>query len=150
MLVRARLFLAALALVATAGLSHGTFVSLSAQQQAPAPAAAGPVFEIRTYVASAGKLEALKTRFRDHTIRIFARHNMKSIAYWIPADGPGANSTLIYVLQHPSREAAAANWAAFNQDPEWVKVRTESNKDGNIVARAESYFANPADFSPIK
>jgi hypothetical protein len=118
--VRARLFLAAVALVATAGLSHGTIASLSAQQPAPA----GRVFEVRTYVASAGKFEDLKARFRDHTIRIFDRYDMKSVAYWIPVDGPGANSTLIYVISHASREAAAKSWAAFNQDPEWVKVRT--------------------------
>lgn len=146
MSVRARVVLAALALMVVAGLSvRSTVVPVSAEQ-----APATRVFEVRTYVASSGKLDALKARFRDHTIRIFNRHNMTSIAYWQPADGPGANSTLTYILAHESREAAAKNWAAFNADPEWVKVRAASNVDGNIVARVDSYFANPADFSPIK
>ena len=144
--VRARLIFAALALVATAGLSYGTVASVSAQQPAPA----GRIFEVRTYVASAGKLDELKARFRDHTIRIFDRHDMKSVAYWTAADGPGATTTLTYIISHESREAAARNWAAFNADPEWVKVRTASNANGNIVARVDSYFANPTDFSPIK
>lgn len=144
MSVRA-IVLALLALVAAAGYS-AHIVPVSAQQAA----AAGPVFEVRTYVASAGKLEELKTRFRDHTIRIFDRHDMKSVAYWTPVDGPGATTTLTYVLMHPSREAAQQNWAAFNQDPEWVKVRTASNANGNLVARVDSYFATPADFSPVK
>ena len=144
MSVRARLLVAILSI---ATLSGTTLIPLAAQQPAPAAAPAGPVFEVRTYVASAGKFDALQARFRDHTIRIFARHGMKSIAYWIPAD---QRNTLVYIIQHESREAAAANWKAFQSDPEWVKVAAASNVDGNIVARTESYFATPADYSPIK
>ncbi|MEO8481689.1 MAG: NIPSNAP family protein [Acidobacteriota bacterium] len=112
--------------------------------------AADRVFEMRTYTASAGKFENVKTRFRDHTIRIFNRHGMESIGYWTPADAPGAGTTLVYIIAHASREQAVKNWAAFNADPEWVKVRADSNVDGNIVAKAESVFLNPVDFSPIK
>lgn len=147
MSLRARVLLTALVLTASVGLSYrATVTTMSAQQSAPA----SRVFEVRTYVASAGKLDALKARFRDHTISFFNQHGMTSIAYWQPADGPGANSTLIYILAHESREAAQKNWAAFNADPGWVKVRNESNADGNLVAKVESYFANPSDFSPIK
>lgn len=147
MSVRARFVLAALILAALAGSSlRGTVTPVFAQQTTPATR----VFEIRTYVASAGKFDALKARFRDHAIRIFNRHNMTSIAYWQPADGPGASNTLIYIIAHESREAAQKNWAAFNADPEWVKVRTATNAEGNLVARVDSYFANPSDFSPIK
>jgi len=145
MSVRARLVLAIVALVAVAGLSPNSIVSLSAQQAPAAPA--GPVFEVRTYIASAGKLEDLHTRFRDHTIRIFARHGMKSIAYWIPTD---QRNTLVYIIQHESRDAAARNWKAFMSDPEWVKIAAASNANGNLVARADSYFATAADYSPIK
>jgi hypothetical protein len=145
MSIRARLVLAAFALAAVTGLSLNT-VPVSAQQP-PQVAAAGPVFEIRTYIASAGKLEDLHARFRDHTIRIFARHGMKSIAYWIPTD---QRNTLVYIIQHESREAAARNWKAFQSDPEWMKVAAASNANGNLVARADSYFATAADYSPIK
>ncbi len=136
MSIRARLVLAVFALAAVTGFSLN-IVSVSAQQAQPA-AAAGPVFEVRTYIASAGKFEDLQTRFRDHTIRIFARHGMKSIAYWIPAD---QRNTLVYIIQHESREAAARNWKAFQSDPEWMKVAAASNTTGNIVARVDSYFA---------
>lgn len=145
MSVRARLVLAIVALVAVAGLSPNSPVVLSAQQAPAAPA--GPVFEIRTYIASAGKLEDLHARFRDHTIRIFARHGMKSIAYWIPTD---QRNTLVYIIQHESRDAAARNWKAFMSDPEWVKIAAASNANGNLVARADSYFATAADYSPVK
>jgi hypothetical protein len=110
------------------------------------------VFELRTYVCNEGKLENLKARFRDHTIRIFARHGMESIGYWIPQDADkGSKTTLIYVIAHASREQAAKNWAAFRADEEWKKVAADSEKDGKILASPpSSVFMDPADFSKIK
>jgi hypothetical protein len=116
----------------------------------PVHAAANRVFEIRTYTTPPGKLEALKSRFRDHTISIFDKHNMKSIGYWVPQDAPLKDNTLIYVLAHESRESAAKNWAAFRADPEWVKAKAESEKDGPLTTKVESVFADPTDFSAIK
>ena len=114
-------------------------------------AAANHVFELRTYTAPPGKLEALKTRFRDHTIRIFKQHHMEAIGYWVPQDPPLSENTLIYVLVHESREAAKQNWADFQADPEWVKVRADSQKDGPLTTKTpDSIFMDPADFSPIK
>lgn len=110
------------------------------------------VFELRTYVCNEGKLENLKTRFRDHTIRIFAKHGMESIGYWIPQDpDKGSKTTLIYVISHSSREQAVKNWAAFRADPEWQKVAADSEKDGKILASPPaSVFMDAADFSKIK
>ena len=109
------------------------------------------VYELRTYTCNEGKLEALKTRFRDHTITIFNRHGMESIGYWIPQDGEKSKTTLIYILAHPSREAAAKNWKEFAADPEWKKVAAESEVNGKILAKPpESMFMDPADFSKLK
>src|ERR1041385_5757703 len=94
------------------------------------------VFELRTYVCNPGKLENLKTRFRDHTIRIFARHGMESIGYWIPQDPEKSKTTLIYIIAHKSREQATKNWAEFRADPEWQKVAAESEKNGKILAKS--------------
>jgi len=114
-------------------------------------AAANRVFELRTYTAPPGKLEALKARFRDHTIRIFNKYGMESIGYWTPQDAPLKENTLIYILAHPSREAAAAAWKSFQADPDWQKARTESQKDGPLTTKApESVFLDPVDFSAIK
>jgi len=109
------------------------------------------VFELRTYTCNEGKLDALKARFRDHTIEIFKRHGIESVGYWIPQDAPTSKTTLIYVIVHPSREAATKNWAAFRADPEWQKVAAESEKNGKILAKPpESVFMDPADFSKLK
>jgi hypothetical protein len=108
------------------------------------------VFEMRTYTAAPGKFAALQTRFRDHTLRIFEKHGMQNIGYWIPADPPNSENTLTYIIAHKDRETAKKNWAEFGADPEWQKVRTESQKDGSLTSKVESVFLNPADFSPIK
>ena len=120
----------------------------------PAPAvqaqAATHVYEMRTYTAPDGKLEALKTRFRDHTVRLFERHGITNIGYWTPADAPLSANTLVYIIAHDSREAAKKNWAAFGADPEWVKARTASMVDGTLTSKVESVFLNPVDFSKLK
>jgi hypothetical protein len=106
------------------------------------------VYELRVYHANEGKLDALLARFRDHTITIFNRHQMKSIAYWTPTDEPLKGRTLVYILEHPSREAATANWKAFHDDPEWVKVSTASEVNGKLVEKVDSTFMTRTDFSP--
>jgi hypothetical protein len=108
------------------------------------------VFELRTYTAPEGKLENLHARFREHTMRIFKRHGMTSVAYFRPQDSPLAQNTLIYVLEHPSRDEATKNWAAFRNDPEWKKVASETQANGPIVANVVSVFMTPTDYSPMK
>ena len=110
----------------------------------------GKVYELRTYTAPEGKLTNLQARFRDHTIRIFNKHSMKSVGYWVPQDAPNSQNTLIYILEHSSRDAAKKNWADFQADPEWMKVSADSQKDGRIVSKVESVFMDATDFSPIK
>jgi NIPSNAP len=106
------------------------------------------VYELRVYHANEGKLDALLARFRDHTVTIFNRHGLKSVAYWVPTDEPLKGKTLIYILEHPSREAATANWKAFHDDPEWVKVSTASEVNGKLVEKVDSTYMTRTDFSP--
>lgn len=140
-----------IALIVCAAFAAG-IAARSLFSAAPVHAAGNRVFEIRTYTAPPGKLEALKTRFRDHTIKLFDKQGMKSIGYWVPQDAPLKDNTLIYVLAHESREAAAKSWAAFRSDPDWVKAKAESEKDGPLTIQGgvKSVFADPTDFSAIK
>ena len=109
---------------------------------------AGGVFELRVYHAVPGRLGDLLARFRDHTTKLFERHGLENVAYWTPTDDPLKGKTLIYILKHPSREAAAANWKAFGEDPEWKKVAAKSEENGKIVEKVESTFMVATDFSP--
>ena len=113
-------------------------------------ASADRVFELRTYTAPEGKLPNLQARFRDHTMRIFENHGMTNIGYWTPQDEPNASNTLVYIIAHDSREAAAASWDTFRADPEWQTVSRESQVDGRIVSGVVSVFLDPLDFSPIQ
>ena len=113
-----------------------------------ATSSSGPVYELRVYHCFEGKLETLLTRFREHTMTIFEKHNIHNVAYWLPTDPPLAGKTLIYLISHASREAATANWQAFRDDPEWQKVQTASEANGKIVEKVDSTFMTLTDFSP--
>jgi hypothetical protein len=117
---------------------------------APPAADDTPVYEMRIYTCQPGKLAALEHRFREHTLRIFARHGMENVAYWVPVDGPRAGTTLMYLLRHASRAAAAESWQAFRNDPEWQQVAARSREEhGQILARGpESTYLAPTDYSP--
>jgi hypothetical protein len=133
------------------GMGAGALLAALAGPEGSAQAGAGGggvVFELREYHANEGKLDALLARFRDHTIAIFKRHGMESIAYWTPTDDPLKGKTLFYILKHPSREAATANWAAFHDDPEWKSVSAASEANGKLVDKVESTFLELTDFSP--
>lgn len=112
--------------------------------------AQGPVYELRTYTAAEGKLDALIARFKDRTIPIFNRLHMESVGYWVPTDGPQAKNTLIYILKHPSRAEADKNWAAFQNDPEWKQVVADTEKDGRLATKVERVWMSPTAFSKLK
>jgi hypothetical protein len=108
------------------------------------------LFELRTYHAAPGKMEALHARFRDHTNKLFVKHGMTLVGFWSPIDAKQAEQKLIYILAFPSKEAADKSWEAFRNDPEWKAVRAASEKDGPLVAQVESVFLKATDYSPIK
>jgi len=108
------------------------------------------VYELRLYQVNEGKMDALIARFGDHTDAIFRRHNMKSIGFWRPQDEPYSQSLFVYILEHPSREEARKNWAAFQSDPEWKKVKADSEINGALAKHIDSYFMDPTSFSALK
>ena len=108
------------------------------------------VYELRMYHVHQGKADALRNRFGDHTDAIFRKHNMKSIGYWVPENALDSQKLFIYILEHPSREEAEKNWAAFQADPEWQKVKAESEASGPLVDHIDRYFMDPTSFSALK
>jgi hypothetical protein len=104
------------------------------------------VYELRTYTTNEGKLDDLQDRFRDHTLKLIAEHGMKNIGYWIPSDKA---DTLIYLLQHNSKEAAELSWKAFIDDPAWQKVYADSIVNGPLVSNIDSTFMAATDYSPM-
>ncbi|SKB07067.1 NIPSNAP protein [Prosthecobacter debontii] len=129
-----------------------TLSSVFALSSFPASVSAAPseVYELRIYTTNEGKLDALLARFRDHTCRLFEKHGMTNIGYWVPlAEEDGASNTLIYILKHASEEAAKTSFAAFGKDPEWQAARKASEEGGKILAKPpQSIFMQTTDYSP--
>lgn len=122
----------------------------------PSKASEPRMFELRIYKTPPGRLENLHARFRDHTIDLFSKHGMSHIGYWTPMDAKhGKDNTLIYILAHKSREAAAESFANFRKDPDWIAARKASEeKAGGSLTEATngvtSIFMTPTDYSPTR
>ena len=104
------------------------------------------VFEMRTYFAAPGKLDELHARFRDHTTKLFEKHGIANIGYWVPIEN--TDNKLVYVVAHASREAGAAAWKEFGADPDWKSAQAASEANGKLVAKVEKVFMSATDFSP--
>jgi hypothetical protein len=112
----------------------------------------GRVFELRTYTATPGKLPNLLERFRNHTFKLFEKYGMTNLWYWTVVDAYPAQETLVYLLSHPSQEAGLKAFTDFRNDPEWIKVRkdSEDKAGGSLTVKVESLYLKPLDFSPMK
>jgi hypothetical protein len=131
---------ACLALVATAAPACAQPAALDPQKA---------VYELRIYYPAPGKLAALNARFRDHTLELFEKHDMRNVAYWNEQPTEEApEGRVVYVLAYPSRAARDADWKAFGADPEWRKVVAASEAGGKLVTRVDSVFMTMADYSP--
>jgi hypothetical protein len=106
------------------------------------------VYELRTYTAIEGRLDALHARFKDHLLGFFQKHGMTNVVYFKPMDAPLSQTTLMYLVSHESREAAAKSWSAFQNDAEWKKVSSAGG--GPMSSKVESVFLVPTDYSPMK
>ncbi len=121
----------------------------------PSATAFADVYELRIYKANEGKLDALNARFRDHTVRLFKKHGIESVGYWVPVDDPKPKgeviqkpeNVLIYIIKHESRDAAKASWKAFLADPDWKKAAAESGV-GRLASRPISIYMDATDYSP--
>jgi hypothetical protein len=109
------------------------------------------VFELRIYHTVPGKATALQAEFRDKVTKIFARHDLKALGYWAPVDSPASENTFVYILAHPSRDAAKQHWDAFRNDSEFQEMmKSQSTPETKIVEKVDSTYMEPTDFSPTK
>ena len=103
-------------------------------------------YEMRIYYCEPGKLPDLINRFRNHTTKLFEKHGMTNVGYWVPLHND--DNALYYVLSYPSKAAREESWATFMKDPAWLDVWKKSEENGKIIARIESIFMEATDFSP--
>ena len=103
-------------------------------------------YEMRIYYAPPGKLDDLNKRFREHTLKLFEKHGIENIGYWVPLEN--SENKLIYVLRYPSREAREKSWKEFFADPDWRAAAKASEANGRLVSKVESFFMQATDYSP--
>ena len=108
------------------------------------------IYENRTYWAAEGKLEALHSRFRDVTLAVFAKYDMKVIGFWTPEEATDETGDLIYILAFESKEAMKKAWDAFRNDPDWVNGKEASEVNGRLVTKLTSVVMDPTDYSPLQ
>lgn len=104
------------------------------------------LFELRTYYAAPGKLDDLLARFRNHTTRLFEKHGIQNIGYWVPVENP--EQKLVYLVAFPSKEAREKSFKEFGADPEWQKAAKASEEKGRLVTKIESILLKATDFTP--
>lgn len=108
-------------------------------------------FELRIYHTHPGRMPALEKRFQDHTIKLLEKHGMKLVGFWKPVPTPeGGDTILVYLVEHASREAADKSWDTFRKDPDWLKARGDSEKDGPIVKKVEVQWWGSTPYSAIR
>ncbi len=106
------------------------------------------LYELRIYEVVPGRMPALHKRFREVTSKMFAKHDIKVVAYW--EDVIGVNNKLTYLVEWESLAQREQLWDAFVTDPEWLAARVKSEEDGPIVARVTNTILRPTDYSPMK
>jgi hypothetical protein len=110
------------------------------------------VFELMIYHTLPGKVPALESIFRDVS-KQQAQYNLKVLGYWVPNDDPAWKNTFVYVVVHPSREAAEANWRALHADPSFLPYRRAAEpliEKVNGRFHVDEVYMRPSEFSPIK
>jgi hypothetical protein len=108
------------------------------------------IFQLRTYHLLPGRLDAIQSRFRDHTQALFEKQGLSNYPYWITVEKDGAQPKLVYFIGHQSKEEFNAAFGRFVADPEWIKVRDASEVSGKIVEKIDALFYTALPFSPMK
>ena len=114
------------------------------------------IFELRTYECpDPTRHAALLRRFHNHTMKLFAKHGMQHVVYWVPDERPESQQRLVYLLGHASEQAAKESFASFRKDPDWISAKEASekaaggsltNKEGGVISK----FLIATEYSPLK
>lgn len=111
----------------------------------PEPRLKAKIQEWRIYDAVPGKLPDLHNRFANHTLGLFEKHGMENIGYWTEVFG--TSNRLVYMLGYPSLGDREKSWASFMKDPDWLRARAESEKNGTLVAKVANRMLRPTAYS---
>ena len=107
------------------------------------------IHELRVYRCMPGRLPDLNKRFEAVTLKLWEKHGIRPVGFWTTMIGE-SSSELTYLLEWKDLAERERTWAAFMQDPDWIKARTESEKNGPILYNASNKILVPTAFSKLK
>ena len=106
------------------------------------------IYEWRVYEIPPGKMANINNRFASITIKLFEKHGIKVIGFWEAIFG--TSNTLYYMIAFENMAHREKAFNAFMTDPDWIKARTESERDGPIVSRVHNMLLRPTSYSPLQ
>jgi hypothetical protein len=101
------------------------------------------IYELREYHAAEGKKEQLDDRFKNHTMDLFLRHNIEVVGFWQKKDEP---LILVYLCRFEDEQQQCKAWKAFAADPEWKRIKTESEAEGPLTTQLISTLLVPVPY----
>ncbi|MBM4438075.1 MAG: NIPSNAP family protein [Actinobacteria bacterium] len=104
------------------------------------------LYELRVYEILPGRMGAMTARL-GKAIEVFRKHGFDVAGVW--TETVGRNDRLVYITVFQDMGDRETKWSAFVGDPEWHKIRVESERDGPIVARVINSFMTPTSYSPL-
>ena len=107
-----------------------------------------PIHQLRIYAIFDDTRDAFHERFRDHAMRIMARHGFDVVATWESRDADG-RLRFVYLLQWPDEDTMRERWAAFMADAEWAEIKRHTVREhGQFVGDIEELTLVPTAYSP--
>jgi hypothetical protein len=107
------------------------------------------IYELRVYHCVPGRLPDLIKRFDTITLKLWEKHSIRQAGFWTTLVGE-SNQDLTYFLQWESLAEREKKFTAFGADPDWLKARAETEKNGPIVASITNSLLAPTSFSSVK
>ena len=107
------------------------------------------IHELRVYRCVPNRMPALLKRFEEKALPLWEKHGIRQAGFWTTMIGE-SNQDLTYLIAWESLAERERKWTAFISDPDWVAARTESEKDGPIVATIASSILQPTSFSSVR
>ena len=107
------------------------------------------IYELRIYECVPGKLPALNDRFQNITLKLWEKHGIRQAGFWTTLIGQ-SNQMLYYFLEWESLAEREEKWNAFIEDPDWLKARAVTEKDGPIVAKVTNEILAPTLYSKVR
>ena len=134
---------------------HGTFLVLALLGAAPAqtsaqgiaPAASGPVRQLRIYEIFEHNKAAFHARFRDHAVRIMKKYGFNIRQMW--ESRLNGRTEFVYLLEWPSEAVMKERWAQFMADAEWARIKKETAAlHGSLVGEIQDRTLSALDYGP--